>query len=876
MKRLSMSLKRFLCRLMVVVMIIGQLPISSFTSYAANAYYGTNNTDYRAWSQDQLPWGIERLGADENYGGFNWAGCLVTALAKLSVQLEARTIQNMNPGIANTTFTKAGIMDTDGNLTDWKKAAQLLGMTYEGKISYDQIIPTLKKTDKNYGIILEVGGAQHYVPVDKETTIAKNEIYIHDSWSSDPQASTGNWKKSWLNTNKATVEKKYKTNGANEKYYKNNLVSKKYLNRFKKSGTSVMLLSTPKGVTISFNGNGGTVSKASTFVKKDANYYAELPTATRDGYTFKGWYTAKSGGTKITTSNAKTSQNTTIYAQWTANPKYKVTLNANGGKVSGSSSKTITVTKGLTYSGIVNPTRSGYTFQGWYTKKSGGTKITKDTKVTLTGKQTLYAHWLKNYKVTLNANNGKVSPSSLTVVSGKTYANLPTPTRSGYTFKGWYTTKLIGGSKVSNATKVTKNHTLYARWTKNPATFTVKLNANGGSVSKSSFTVKEGKTYASLPTPTRSGFTFDGWYTAASGGSKVSTSTKVTKSHTLYAHWKAVKTYFKVTLDPNGGTMSGSTSMSIAKGQPYGSLPTPTRVGYKFKGWYKPFLLIFETQVGSSTKVEESHTLTAKWEACSHSYNGGICKTCTYEWPYWNNVKSMTSTTYKVSNKDGGKVWSRPYSNNSTNVRILSYGTQVTVVGSVKNTDGNTWYKMSDGKWIFSGNVEKYTPSLTCVHSYKGGICKTCKYEWPYWNNVSSMSATVYKVTRDGAPIWNRPYSNNSSQVATRNTGALVTVVGQVKNTDGNYWYKLSNGNWIYSGNVAKASNIYYVKGASGGLCINSTTDYKTSFTGVIMPNGAPCERLWTNGNWWWISYTDANGKITKGYASSNYLKTSP
>ena len=69
--------------------------------------------------------------------------------------------------------------------------------------------------------------------------------------------------------------------------------------------------------------------------------------------------------------------------------------------------------------------------------------------------------------------------------------------------------------------------------------YTVTFNANGGSVSTTSKTVTNGSTYGDLPTPTRSGYGFDGWYTVASGGTKITSSTKVSLSanQTLYAHW---------------------------------------------------------------------------------------------------------------------------------------------------------------------------------------------------------------------------------------------------------------------------------------------------------------------------------------------------
>ena len=151
------------------------------------------------------------------------------------------------------------------------------------------------------------------------------------------------------------------------------------------------------------------------------------------------------------------------------------------------------------------------------------------------------------YTVYFDANGGSVSTSSKTVTYGETYGTLPTPTRTGYTFSGWYTAS-SGGSKVTSSTTVTtaSDHTLYAHWTAN--TYTVSFNANGGSVSTSSKTVTYGSTYGTLPTPTLTGHSFDGWYTSANGGSKVTSSTTVTtaSNHTLYAHWSESSHYLEI------------------------------------------------------------------------------------------------------------------------------------------------------------------------------------------------------------------------------------------------------------------------------------------------------------------------------------------
>ncbi len=143
-------------------------------------------------------------------------------------------------------------------------------------------------------------------------------------------------------------------------------------------------------------------------------------------------------------------------------------------------------------------------------------------------------------KIVWNANGGKIGTKSMIttkVVSGKKIGKLPTtPKRTGYTLKGWYTKK-AGGIKVTTASKPKKSSTYYAQWTAKK--YTLTFNANGGSVGTASKKVTLKKAYGTLPTPTRSGYSFDGWYTAVNGGTKVSATTIMpAKNVTVYAHWK--------------------------------------------------------------------------------------------------------------------------------------------------------------------------------------------------------------------------------------------------------------------------------------------------------------------------------------------------
>lgn len=154
----------------------------------------------------------------------------------------------------------------------------------------------------------------------------------------------------------------------------------------------------------------------------------------------------------------------------------KITWNGNGGKIGTKKTTVTSIKKGSKINKLpATPKRSGYALKGWYTKTSGGTKITKNTVPKK--KVTYHAQWLKTYTLTFDPNGGKVTPSSKKVAKTKTYGTLPKPTRSGYTFKGWYTAK-AGGTKVSTTTKMpAKNVKVYAQWIKGSSTSNRVLNS---------------------------------------------------------------------------------------------------------------------------------------------------------------------------------------------------------------------------------------------------------------------------------------------------------------------------------------------------------------------------------------------------------------
>lgn len=292
---------------------------------------------------------------------------------------------------------------------------------------------------------------------------------------------------------------------------------------------------------------------------------------------------------------------------------YLITFNSNGGTAVSQMEKAY----GDPITPPPNPSRPGYTFDGW-TPALPAYMPNAHLNVT--------AIWSPNvYTVTLDAQGGTPNEQTKSVTFGQTYGSLDTPLYSGYTFLGWYTMPNGAGTKVESTDvySTVGDQILYAHWT--AAQLVVSFDSNGGSApSPASKDIIFGETYGTLPTVTRTNHTFLGWYTSPTAGSLVSDSTIVTLStnHTLYARWNQNAVPVLVRFNAGSGDVSPE-NKTVYVGQPYGTLPVPTRSRYEFTGWF-----FGGDEITSSTIVSQNtnHTLVADWERSScpfvYSYNG--------------------------------------------------------------------------------------------------------------------------------------------------------------------------------------------------------------------------------------------------------------
>ena len=223
---------------------------------------------------------------------------------------------------------------------------------------------------------------------------------------------------------------------------------------------------------------------------------------------------------------------------------------------------------------------------------------------TLTGKDIVFG---ASVTVTFDADGGTPATSTKSTAPRGTVVLPAPPTRTGYTFGGWYTAKNGAGTQFLATAAVPADITVYAKWTANEqvVTYTLKYDANGGSGTMGSATYSAGETATVAGNGfAKIGYTFVSWNTSADGKGTTyapAASLTVTGDTTLYAQWAlgAVPVYNVTFTDGQGHPI---TTVPVASGGAATAPADPTRVGYAFAGWDKAF-----------DKVTSDLTVNATW-----------------------------------------------------------------------------------------------------------------------------------------------------------------------------------------------------------------------------------------------------------------------
>lgn len=479
------------------------------------------------------------------------------------------------------------------------------------------------------------------------------------------------------------------------------------------------------------------------------------------------------------------------------NGVYTINFNAQGGFLAdGESSKTAFC--GMAIGTLPTPTREHYAFDGWFTEATGGTEVTAATIYDNyeLADINLYAHWLADgYQVTFNANGGSVSTTTKAVVYESAYGTLPTPTRTGYTFAGWYTAA-SGGSQVTAATIVTtaSNHTLYAHWNAN--TYTVTFNANGGSGSMSQQT----HTYDQSLALTQNAFTktncaFIGWSRDASAKTATYTNKQSVKNLaseantnvTLYAVWESVslnKTSLSLSKMPSSvGISATSATLATVATDEYSNSTTLTAAVSTFSSGTGTITATISSGAGSVSwsssntsvaTVNSNGTVTAVGSGSAvitATSSNGAKATCNVSVTIGSSSITWTSSNTSVATVSGGTI-TAVGRGDAVITASTANGTQATcsvhvyeaykaIAITSQSTYGRVRCNSNAERGLFlynSGNTTSFTMTFVTAGTVDSGVLYQCYYS----NN--KVGFQMY-ISSAGKVCVQQKYNGNSATV---------------------------------------------------------------------------------------------------------------
>ncbi len=399
------------------------------------------------------------------------------------------------------------------------------------------------------------------------------------------------------------------------------------------------------GFWITFSANGGNFAssaKTSKIVAKNADITAdEIGVPTLEGYFFAGWALAADASEAGDLGMATMKK--TVYAVWDAG--YKVTFRSVLGTFAdGSSTKSVQVAKGgivatdsvpVTY---VDANGEKYYFAGWSDKEkdaydAGAILTSEDTlhlaSISLVSDTILYAIWSKaeTYTVTFNANGHGYTDVQFVVVSkGDVVSEPELIANTGYEVEGWFETQDGSGEAYAFGHTISKNMTLYAKWTVIDYSIVYELDGGINGSNPAVYTVESDNIV--LENPTKDGYDFCGWYyDKAFSNRATQISTGTTGDLILYAQWDKSTYVVKYIAGNNAlGTLANDTK---TYGEPLSlqGAGSFVRDGYKQDGWSVEYGGEKVYDLGALYEKNESVTLFPHWVKIyniTYELNGGI------------------------------------------------------------------------------------------------------------------------------------------------------------------------------------------------------------------------------------------------------------
>ncbi len=350
--------------------------------------------------------------------------------------------------------------------------------------------------------------------------------------------------------------------------------------------------------TINFEMNGATPIQS---VEIEAGDTLDLPSPTREGYTFGGWFLDEEfqrSANVLVLNN----QDRTLYAYWIPN-LYTVTFDSNGG----SEVEAVIQTFDSEFPAPTQPTLEGYDFAGWFNDDE--TFLEPFTFGTMPLDTNLFAKWTPTvYDITYVLDGGVLAEgSTLSYTVEDDLVVFNDPSKVGYTFNGWYDNNAFDGDVyVAINPNRMEDLTLYAKWTINQ--YTISFDSVGGT-SVESITQDFATAVSQPANPTKTGHTFQGWLL---NNEPFVFNTMPVNGAALVALWE-INSY-TITLNVNGGAALADAEVEFDYDADI-SLVTPTRAGYQFDGW-SDGSTTWET---GDDMPDSNLSLTAQWSLINYT-----------------------------------------------------------------------------------------------------------------------------------------------------------------------------------------------------------------------------------------------------------------
>ena len=380
-----------------------------------------------------------------------------------------------------------------------------------------------------------------------------------------------------------------------------------------KSAMTLYAKWTANTYTVTFDPNSGVLPEGEE-ANRSVTYdqpYGKLPTPTKQGYDFAGWFTEKAGGEQILTeSSVSIAANQTLYAHWTAGlVEYTVNHYQQNVENDGYSKADFETLNGTTGTDTKAAAKA---YEGFSVKTFEQKTIAAEGSTVIDiyyDRLTYTVQWM-NGETPLETDEN-VKYGAKPAYDGKT----PERTEIGhtFTFAGWNTAADGAGAALSDSTTVTDNVVYYAQFNGSVNTYSITYENVDGVENSNPATYTYG-TAVTLAALTKAGYTFGGWYTMenCAGDAVTGLSATDTGDRIFYAKWTA-NTY-TVAFDATGGTVDTG-SKAVTYDGTYGELPTPALTGHTFKGWYTDVDGGEQITESTSVRITANQTLYARWTA---------------------------------------------------------------------------------------------------------------------------------------------------------------------------------------------------------------------------------------------------------------------